>query len=214
MYWFLRVSVCSKRSFFYWGRSENFRRSNNISTFFNFFKSWEAAAIQKFKSSKIEIHDLQKVQKLKNTNITFENVQKFKKFKCWNYNIGKVEKVEKIQKLIFCSQKSSKVQKLKFGRLKSWKSWKVGCQSGLAKENAWLVAPLRFSPMAAVEGWGAAPLGAAPRPSTAAEAHWSFHYWCLLEGFASVGCGHVFFNSNVLVTGFKSFGLGFRGLIV
>ena len=173
-------------------RSENFRRSNNISTFFNFFKSWEAAAIQKFKSSKVEIHDLQKVQKLKITNITFENVQKFKKSKCWNYNIGKVEKVEKVQKLIFCSQKSSKVQKLKFGRLKSWKSWKVGCQSGLAKENAWLVAPLRFSPMAAVEGWGGGPFRGRPETFNRSRGALIISLLWLLEGFASLGCGHVF----------------------
>ena len=169
-------AVCSKRSFFYWGRSENFRRSNNISTFPTFSKVGKPPRSKSSKVQKLKYTISKKFKSWKITNITFENVQKFKKFKCWNYNIGKVEKVEKVQKLIFCSQKSSKVQKLKFGRQKSWKSWKVGCQSGLAKENAWLVAPLRFSPMAAVEGWGAAPLGAAPRPSAAAEAHWSFHY--------------------------------------
>ena len=91
----LHIDLCAPNVVFYWGRSENFRRSNNISTFFNFFKSWEAAAIQKFKSSKVEIHDLQKVQKLKN----------------YKYNIWKRSKVQK-------------VQMVEFQHWKSWKSWK------------------------------------------------------------------------------------------
>ena len=192
--------VCSKRSFCCcWCRSENFRRSNNISTFFNFFKSWEAAAIQKFKSSKVEIHGLQKVQKLKN----------------YKYNIWKRSKVQKVQMLKlqhWKSWKSWKSSKVDFLFPEKFKSSKVEIRSSekLKKLKSWMskwlgegecVACCATAFFADGCGWRlrGGPFRGRPETFSRSRGALIISLLWLLEGFASLGCGHVFWALRVLV---------------